>query len=51
MHQDLACECHCDHCKEIERQKDRMESWQTRRIKFNRFIEDKAVEVKPELGL
>ena len=51
MHQKLACKCQCDHCKEIERQKDRLESWQSRRMKFNGFFEDKAVEVKPELGL
>ena len=51
MYQDLTSKCQCDHCKEIERQKDRLESWQSRRIIFNRFIEDKAIEVKPELGL
>jgi|9_EtaG_2_1085328.scaffolds.fasta_scaffold01208_19 hypothetical protein len=51
MHQDLASNCQCNHCKEIEKQKDRLASWQSRRMKFNRFIEEKAVEVKPELGL
>ena len=49
MNKNLNCKCNCDHCEEIEKQKDRLQAWQTKRIDFNRFIEDKAADVKPEL--
>ncbi len=51
MNKSLTCKCDCDHCKEIERQQDRLQSWQSKRQIFYRFIEDKAAEVRPELRL
>jgi len=50
MNKNLNCQCKCTHCKEIENQKDRLETWQIKRLKFNKFIEIKAVEAKPDLS-
>ena len=41
--------CHCDHCKEITNQQDRLQDWQFNRNKYNKFIEKKALEVRPDL--
>ena len=49
MNKNLICNCDCDHCREIERQQDRLQSWQAKRQDFYRFIEDKAADVRPEL--
>ncbi len=49
MRKSLTCKCDCDHCKEIEKQQDRLQLWQSKRQDFYRFIEDKAAEVRPEL--
>ena len=41
--------CHCSHCKEIRCQQDRMENWQLSRKRFNSFIEEKALSVRPDI--
>ena len=41
--------CHCDHCQEIINQQDRLQDWQFNRNKYNKFIEKKALEVRPDL--
>ena len=41
--------CQCEHCCEIKRQQDRLEKWQLSRNKYNLFIEQKALEVRPDL--
>ena len=41
--------CQCEHCCEIKRQQDRHEKWQLNRNKYNLFIEQKALEVRPDL--
>tara|TARA_B100001250_G_scaffold396106_1_gene401716 strand:+ start:3429 stop:3578 length:150 start_codon:yes stop_codon:yes gene_type:complete len=41
--------CECEHCREIINQQDRMENWQQRRCQFNKFIEKKAKEARPDL--
>ena len=41
--------CHCDHCQEITNQQDRLQDWQFNRNKYNKFIEKKALEVRPDL--
>tara|TARA_Y100001973_G_C5151312_1_gene308280 strand:+ start:353 stop:508 length:156 start_codon:yes stop_codon:yes gene_type:complete len=51
MNKNLTCSCTCEHCKEIENQKDRLQLWQSKRHDFYRFIEDKAADVRPELRL
>jgi len=41
--------CQCTHCKEIVCQQKRMEHWQLTRKKFNSFVEEKALSVRPDI--
>tara|TARA_B100000965_G_scaffold89753_1_gene72940 strand:+ start:2030 stop:2185 length:156 start_codon:yes stop_codon:yes gene_type:complete len=51
MNKNHTDKCYCDHCREIEKQQDRLQTWQSKRQDFYRFIEDKAADVRPELRL